>query len=207
MARFGFGWVVVVGLGCTGTPAPAPVLPAAGPVAVSEPVGEAPPVLDAPPTPEPPAASHQAGAGAGNGGGAGAATGGESAPTSSGPRPLEVALPGGERVQVDATTLGSLDRTADGRGRLQGWDLVDVLHLATGGARPAQVRVVFRTAQAEAVVLKLADPPEHYFIVKHTGSGDLRIQQWPTGRVQATPEAVYRDIARVVVLEAEAGPE
>jgi len=116
-----------------------------------------------------------------------------------GPQPLLVRVGDADPVSLDATTLDGLERVADPRGRLQGWDLVDVLRLATGGRAVASVSVAYVDASLPPTTLASLDSTDTFYIVKHSKGGDLRLQQWPIGTGGGRPAEVFRGIGHLSV--------
>ena len=112
---------------------------------------------------------------------------------------MRVVIDGGAPTVLDAVTLAQLERTADPRGRLLGWDLVDVLRLATGGRSVGSVSVVSADPSVPPAPLGPLDGGPTYCLVKHSAGGQLRIQVWPVGADAGRPQAVHRDVAHILV--------
>ncbi len=104
---------------------------------------------------------------------------------------------GQEDILIDAATLSGIQQIADPRGRLQGWELGEVLK-AVGVRESVRVSVVVPEVNAHASrppgVYLLPDVHDQQYltVMKFSGNGSLRVQVWDDKKPEAEPPLVYR---------------
>ncbi len=123
--------------------------------------------------------------------------------------PPAVVVQVGEDVPVSLSkaSLETLQRCADPRGRVQGWDLADVLQRATNGRAVAQVVLQHGAPEVTTTVLKPLDEVDAYYLVKYSQNNQLRVQHWANSSEK--PSEVYREIhgLTVTLVDAPVAPQ
>lgn len=110
--------------------------------------------------------------------------------------PLHLEVSGVGPIVFTARQLDAFARSADPRGRTDGWSLAQVV----GSVAPAKPITGLTVVPAEGAPIALPSPDDRtLYIVKYNQTGELRIQRWLRTSDAPRPDAVYSDIARLRV--------